>query len=104
MDRWSRRQIVQGVGGAGLGLLAGCGRLPGQAQPPPKVPQVGYLDRPTGPFVQAFEEGLRDHGYVLGQNLAIRHACANRPVPASRDQWRQAASELVDLGVDVIVA
>jgi len=30
MDRWSRRQFVRGVGVAGAGLLAGCGRLPGQ--------------------------------------------------------------------------
>ena len=35
MDHWSRRRFVQGVGVAGLGLLAGCGRLPGQAGPPP---------------------------------------------------------------------
>jgi hypothetical protein len=38
----SRRQIVQGAGAAGLGLLAGCGRWPGQAQAP-KVPTLGYL-------------------------------------------------------------
>jgi hypothetical protein len=31
MDRWSRRQLVQGV--AGLGLLAGCGREPGRVTP-----------------------------------------------------------------------
>jgi hypothetical protein len=30
MDRWSRRQFVQGVGVAGLGVVAACGRLPGQ--------------------------------------------------------------------------
>jgi hypothetical protein len=29
MDRWSRHQFVQGAGGAGLGLLAGSGPLPG---------------------------------------------------------------------------
>jgi len=32
MDHWSRRQFVQGAGVAGLGLLAGCGRLPWQAR------------------------------------------------------------------------
>jgi hypothetical protein len=25
-DHWSRRQLVQGAGAVGLGLLAGCGR------------------------------------------------------------------------------
>ena len=35
--RWSRRRFVQGAGAVGLGLLAGCGQWPGQAQPAPKV-------------------------------------------------------------------
>ena len=45
----SRRQFVQGVGVVGLGLVAGCGRLQGpgawlkDAQPPARVPRVGYL-------------------------------------------------------------
>src|SRR3954449_884434 len=44
MTQVSRRQFVQGAGLAGLGLLAGCGRLPGQAPgPAPKVPALGYL-------------------------------------------------------------
>ncbi len=30
MSRLSRRQFVQGAGLTGLGLLAGCGRLPGR--------------------------------------------------------------------------
>ena len=43
-SRPSRRQFVQGVGAVGLGLVAGCGRLPGQGQPPPpKVPTIGWL-------------------------------------------------------------
>jgi putative ABC transport system substrate-binding protein len=103
-DRLNRRRFVHGVGLAGLGLLAGCGRLPGQTEPRPKTPHVGYLDRATGPYLQAFEAGLRDYGYVPGQNIMIRHAFADRPVPESQDQWREAASELVQLGVDVIVA
>jgi len=43
MDHWSRRQFVHGVGVAGLGLLAECGRLPGQGQPPPNVPTIAGL-------------------------------------------------------------
>jgi hypothetical protein len=31
MERQSRRQFVQGLGAAGLGLVAGCGRLPERA-------------------------------------------------------------------------
>ena len=43
MTGLSRRQFVLGAGAAGLGLLAGCGRLPWQAQPPAKVPRIGLL-------------------------------------------------------------
>src|SRR5438067_8989066 len=38
----SRRRFVQGAGLAGMALLAGCGRLPGQA-PPAKAHRIGYL-------------------------------------------------------------
>jgi hypothetical protein len=31
--RVSRRQLMQGAGAVGVGLLAGCGRWPGQAAP-----------------------------------------------------------------------
>jgi hypothetical protein len=37
----SRRRFVQGASLAGLGLLAGCGRWPGQAAVP--VWRIGYL-------------------------------------------------------------
>ena len=39
----SRRRFVQGAGVAGLGLLAGCGQLPGQVQAPAKAPHIGVL-------------------------------------------------------------
>src|SRR5262245_7928622 len=45
----SRRRFVQGVGVAGLGLLAGCGTLPGQTQPPVKVLRIGWLGPSSGP-------------------------------------------------------
>jgi hypothetical protein len=54
----SRRQFVQGAGVAGLGLLAGCGRLPGQAAPA-RVPRIGFLALPPQPYFDAFGEGLR---------------------------------------------
>jgi putative ABC transport system substrate-binding protein len=98
-----RRQFLQGTGLTGLGLLAACGRLPGQAAAPrARVPQVGYLG-PAGPFAQAFEEGLRDYGYVPGQNIAVQSPVAERALPASQEEWLAAASELVQFGVDVIV-
>ena len=97
---WSRRQFVQGVGAVGLGLLAGCGRWPGQGQAPTKVYRVGYLGTdPTAPEHEAFREGLQEYGYVEGQNLAVEYRWADRA--ASSDLL---AAELVALPVDVIVA
>src|SRR5262249_1745715 len=85
MDRWNRRQFVQGV--AGLGLLAGCGRVPGQAPSPrPKpatVPRLGWLalasltdDPGAAPLLAAFREGLRDQGWFEGQNLTMDYRSA----------------------------
>jgi putative ABC transport system substrate-binding protein len=72
----SRRQFVAGAGAAGLGLLAGCGRWPGQAQEPARATRIGWLhfglrDNYTQTQVDAFREGLREHGYVEGQNLEL---------------------------------
>jgi len=45
-SRLSRREFVVGAGAASLALVAGCGRLPGQAQrSPARVPRVGMLVR-----------------------------------------------------------
>jgi hypothetical protein len=54
----SRRQLLHGAGLVGLGLLAGCGRLPGQAAPA-RVPRIGFLALPPQPYFDAFGEGLR---------------------------------------------
>src|SRR3954471_24887828 len=104
--RLTRRQVVQGAGIAGLGLLAGCGRWPGQAEPAAaKVHRLGYLRLapPAGPSVQwteAFLEGLRDYGYVEGQNLVIEYRdAAGRP-----EHLPALAAELVALPVDLIYA
>ena len=71
MARLSRRQFV--VGAAGLGLLAGCGRLPWQAQQPATVPRVGLLwaSDASNPHYEAFRAGLRELGYVDGQNMRL---------------------------------
>jgi hypothetical protein len=71
-DRLNRREFV--LGAAGLGLVAGCGRLPWQAQPPPKVPQVGLLwaSEVSNPHYEAFLAGLRELGYVEERNVFTR--------------------------------
>src|SRR5687767_5368020 len=103
MTRLSRRQVVQGAGAVGLGLLAGCGRLPGQA---PRVARIGVLSpwspaivaSPSGPWA-AFREGLRELGYVEGQNVTIEW----RIVEGDPDRLGALARDLAGLPVDVIV-
>jgi putative ABC transport system substrate-binding protein len=96
MSRLSRRQILVGAGSAAL--LAGCGRLPWQASQASKVPRVGYFSMHSLPYAEAFEQGLREHGYVQGKNIAVEYRFL-----ASEGQFDNAASELVQLPVDVLV-
>ncbi len=62
-----------------LGLLAG--PLPVEAQQAGKVYRIGFLDAilrstTTDPRLVAFREGLRELGYVEGQNLVIEYRFA----------------------------
>jgi putative tryptophan/tyrosine transport system substrate-binding protein len=100
---YSRRQVVQGMGAAGLGLLAGCGRLPFQRPEPARVPRIGWLtytplQRTNN--TDAFREGLRERGYSEGQNIVIEYRSAEEQA----DRLPQLAADLVRLPVDVIVA
>jgi putative tryptophan/tyrosine transport system substrate-binding protein len=99
-SRLSRRQLVLGAGAAGLGLVAGCGRWPGQAEPP-KVPRVGLLGNGSAGNSSSDRlfDGLRDLGYVEGQNLHVEPRYTEGQV----DLLPTLAAELVQRPVDVIV-
>jgi putative tryptophan/tyrosine transport system substrate-binding protein len=99
MRRVSRRHLVQGAGALGLGLLAGCGRWPGQAQPLSKTPRIGFLALVAQPFHDAFGDGLRDLGYVEGRNIIVERRFAD----GVQDRLPALAAELVRLSVDVLV-
>jgi putative ABC transport system substrate-binding protein len=78
--------------------------LAAEAQQPGKVPRVGFLgprSRLDGaPFVNAFLQGLRELGWVEGQNIAIEYRFAEGRL----DRLPDLAAELVRLNVDVILA
>jgi putative ABC transport system substrate-binding protein len=98
MTRLSRRQFVAGAGSAAL--LAGCGRLPWQAQPPSKPARIGYLgSEPDAPEHESFRQGLRELGWADGSDLIIEYRWA-----AQSDQFPMLAVDLVGLPVDLIVA
>jgi putative tryptophan/tyrosine transport system substrate-binding protein len=73
------------------------------AQPPKKVPRIGYLsplDPATDSFrVEAFRQALGERGYIEGQNIAIEYRYAEGRV----DRFAELAVVLVGLKVDVIV-
>ena len=75
--------------------------LAGQVQPPAKVGQIGFLLRgsPQAENLGAFRQGLRELGYVEGQNIAIQQ----RSAYGMHDRLPSLAAELVRLKVDVIV-
>jgi ABC-type uncharacterized transport system substrate-binding protein len=76
------------------------------AQSSPKMPRVGLLSvgtdpsRPLPPQWLAFLDGLRVLGYVEGQNIVIERRFA----AGKSERVAGMATELVQLGVDVIVA
>jgi ABC-type uncharacterized transport system substrate-binding protein len=83
-----------------LSLLAA--PLAAHAQPPAKVPQIGYLALRAVPAAEdeVSKQGLRDLGWIEGQNLAIEYRWAAGQV----DRLPALAEELVRLKVDLIVA
>jgi putative ABC transport system substrate-binding protein len=83
-----------------LGLLAA--PLAARAQQPPaKTARIGLLFFvPTPPLDEAFRQGLRELGYIEGQNIAIEY----RSAEGKSERLPGLAAELVRLKVDVIVA
>ncbi len=83
-----------------LGLLVA--PLAADAPRPKKVPRIGYLaPRPTSASggIDVFREGLRELGYVEGQTIALE----SRFTEGRDERARDLATELVQLGVDVLV-
>jgi putative tryptophan/tyrosine transport system substrate-binding protein len=75
-----------------------------EAQQPKKIPRIGYLS----PLDQSREStragvirhGLRELGYIEGQNLAVEYRYAD----GKRERFPELAAELARLKVEVIVA
>ena len=92
-----RRAFLATIAG---GLLAV--PLAANAQPAGKVRRIGYLDQGSAardePYLNAFRAGLRDLGWVEGQNVAIEVRFAQ----GKTDQLPALAAELVQRRVDLL--
>src|SRR5215831_2584725 len=90
---------------AGTGAVLLAAPLAVEAQQAGKVHRIGYLGTspPSGtaaPLWNAFLQGLRDHGYVEGQNLVIER----RYSEGKAERLPDLAAELVRLRIELIVA
>jgi putative tryptophan/tyrosine transport system substrate-binding protein len=74
----------------------------GAAQSSKNPPRIGWIstEPEPDPFLAGFREGLRQQGWLEGQNvtLMVRHA------PGRLDELRQAVAEMVGSGVAFIVS
>jgi putative ABC transport system substrate-binding protein len=86
-----RRAFITLLGGA-----VGAWPFAARAQQPGKIPRIGIID--DAPRWNAFRHGLRDLGYLEGQNVAFDYAYGDG-VP---ERLAEAASALVRRPVDVI--
>jgi putative ABC transport system substrate-binding protein len=71
--------------------------VPVDAQQPMRVPRIGLLD--YTPSWEPLRQGLRDLGYVEGQNLILEY----RSTDGQAERLSALTAELVQLPVDVIV-
>jgi putative ABC transport system substrate-binding protein len=72
-----------------------------QAQRPGKIPRIGVLHAGSAANAldEAFEQGLRDLGYVEGKNIVLEYRFAK----GQHERLPVLAAELVSLPVDVLV-
>ena len=85
-----------------LGLLVAA--LSAEAQKAASVPRIGFLHQSRGTMastrVTGFRQGLRELGYVEGQNITVEYRFGK----GRRDRLAKLAVELVGLKLNVIVA
>jgi len=100
----SRRRFTAGVVIALTPLGATASAQEYKAQQAWKVYRVGILSlnarADSLPLTEAFEQGLRDRGYVAGRNITLEYRFAERRM----ERLPAMAAELVRLKVDLILA
>jgi putative ABC transport system substrate-binding protein len=86
-----RRDFITLLGGAAV-----VWPLSARAQQIAKIPRIGIID--DSPLWNSFREGLRELGYLEGQNIAFEYRYAG----GVADRLAEVAAELVRRPVDII--
>jgi putative ABC transport system substrate-binding protein len=91
-----------------IGTLTGsllAAPLSAEAQQQGNVRTIGFFGPPpsAGGLVQAFQQGLRELGYVEGQNIKIEYRYTDVALRGHPDLFPRYAAELVRLKPEVIV-
>jgi putative ABC transport system substrate-binding protein len=96
----TRREFITLLGGATVSSIAW--PLAVHAQRSARVHRIFWLstDSQPDPFVDGFREGLRERGYVAGNNLVLEL----RYAPGNPDALRTVISELTHGNVDLAVS
>jgi len=100
-----RRGVLAGIGATTVALLTGCSLRAPFVASNPAMHRIGYLtgnqasSQNIDPDNAVFRQGLRDLGYVEGQNLTIAERSAN----FNNDLLPDLAAGLLEDGVEVLV-
>ena len=96
-----RREFIASLGGAATSSLAGLLPVSAQTQ---QLPVIGFLHTASAERfrsqLEAFHRGLKNAGYVEGQNVAIEYRWANGQL----DRMPEMAADLVRRNVAAIAA
>jgi putative tryptophan/tyrosine transport system substrate-binding protein len=97
-DRMRRREFMVGLGSASIGWS-----MPALAQKSTAIAKIGFLGAYSldthAQRIQAFQAGLRDLGYIDGQNVQVEFRWAE----GNYSRLSELAAELLQLNVDVLV-
>jgi ABC-type uncharacterized transport system substrate-binding protein len=97
--QWKRREVITLLGGAAI-----AGPRVARAQAPAKTTTIGYLGGESAStnrhFFDAFRQGMSDHGYSEGKNIAF----VERWAGGRAERLPELVGELISRKVDLILA